>query len=171
MANEAARIPALVASTLYDVGRTLALWVSAFEIVAHPGGTGQSNFTTVVDMIEKVKWLDPALKAAAHDVVFGRKTLQRPLATWVYKKIYDLRNDYLHGNDVAGKSLMLNGNKAIIDFAACLYRLMLTGFLGLELHESPPAPGNAKDIGKFISLRMDFYKPQKSIEAAILTAI
>jgi hypothetical protein len=37
MANEAARIPAPVASTFYDVGRTLALWVSAFEIVAHPG--------------------------------------------------------------------------------------------------------------------------------------
>jgi hypothetical protein len=107
MANEAARIPALVASTFYDVGRTLALWVSAFEIVAHPGGTGQSNFTTVADMIGKVKWLDPTLGAATHEVAIGRKTSQRPLATSVCKKIYDLRNDYLHGNDVAGPSLML----------------------------------------------------------------
>jgi hypothetical protein len=53
MANEAARMPALVASTFYDVGRTLALWVSAFEILAHPGGSRHSNFTTVSDIIEK----------------------------------------------------------------------------------------------------------------------
>jgi hypothetical protein len=168
MANDAARIPAHVAPTFYDVGRTLALWVSAFEILAHPGGTGQSNFTTVADMIEKVKWLDPALGAATHNVVIGKKASKRPLATWVYKKIYDLRNDYLHGNDVAGPSLMLNDKKAVIDFAACLYRLALTGFLGLEFSE-PRLPSEAK--GKFIARRMDFREPQKSLEAAILTAI
>ena len=41
MANEAGRIPALTAATFYDVGRSLALWVSAYEILAHPGGTGR----------------------------------------------------------------------------------------------------------------------------------
>jgi hypothetical protein len=56
MANEAGRIPALTAGTFYDVGRSLALWVSAYEILAHPGGTGQSNFTTVTAMLESVKW-------------------------------------------------------------------------------------------------------------------
>jgi hypothetical protein len=170
MANEAARIPTVVASTFYDVGRTLALWVSAFEIVAHPGGTGRSNFTTVADMIEKVRWLDPALGAAAHNIVMGRNASQRPLATWVYKKIYDLRNDYLHGNDVSGASLMLN-KKAVIDFAACLYRLVLTGFLGLEFNEPMPAADDAKGMAKFLSRRMNFHKPQRSLEAAILTAI
>jgi hypothetical protein len=170
MANEAARIPALVASSFYDTGRTLALWVSAFEIVAHPSGTGQSNFTTVADMIEKVKWLDPKLGTAAHKVVIGKKTSHRPLATWVLKKIYDLRNDYLHGNDVAGPSLMLN-NKPVIDFAACLYRLVLTGFLGLEFGEPMPTSENAEFIGRFIARRMDFNEPQKSLEAALRTAI
>jgi hypothetical protein len=170
MANEAARIPALVASTFYDTGRTLALWVSAFEILAHPGGTGQSNFTTVADMIERVKWLDPALGSATHDVVIGKRTSQRPLATWVYKKIYDLRNDYLHGNDVEGPSLMLN-KKPVIDFAACLYRLALTGFLGLTFGEPLPPSDDAEAMGRFISRRMDFNKPQKSLEAALLTAI
>jgi hypothetical protein len=77
MANEAARMPALVASTFYDVGRTLALWVSAFEILAHPGGSRHSNFTTVSDIIEKVKWLDPELGAAVHNIVIGKKASQR----------------------------------------------------------------------------------------------
>jgi hypothetical protein len=170
VANEAARIPALVAPTIYDVGRTLALWVSAFEIVAHPGGTGRSNLATVAAMIEKVKWLDPTLAAATHNVVIGKKATPRPLATWVCKKIYGLRNDYLHGNEVAGPSLRLNG-KSIIDFAACLYRLVLTGFLDLKFNEPMPPPDDAEATGNFISRRMDFHGPQKSFEAAILTAI
>jgi hypothetical protein len=170
MANEAARIPALVASTFYDVGRTLALWVSAYEIVAHPGGTGQSNFKTVADLIEKVKWLDQALASATHKVAIGKKTEQRPLATWVCKRIYDLRNDYLHGNDVAGSSLILNG-KPIIDLAACLYRLVLTGFLNLESRDKMPPADNAEAMGKLISWRTNFNKPQRHFEAAMLTAI
>lgn len=170
MANDAARIPALVASTFYDVGRTLALWVSAFEIAAHPGGEGQSNFTTVVAKIEKVKWLDPTLAAASHNVVTGKKATQRPLATWIYKKIYDLRNDYLHGNEVVGPALMLN-NKAIIDFAACLYRLVLTGFLDLEFNQPMPPSDDGEATNKFISQRREFQRQQRLFEAAILTAI
>jgi hypothetical protein len=170
MANEAARIPALVASTLYDTGRTLALWVSAFEIVAHPGGAGQSNFATVVDLIEKVKWLDPALGSSTHNVVVRKMTSSRPLATWLCRKIYDLRNDYLHGNEVAGPSLMLN-NKPVIDFAACLYRLVLTGFLDLKFSEPTPPASDAKAMARYIWQRRDFREPQKSIEEAILTAI
>jgi hypothetical protein len=169
MANEAARIPASVASTFYDVGRTLALWVSAYEIVAHPGGTGQSNFRTVAEMIEKVRWLDQALADNTHAIAMGKRTEQRPLATWVCKKIYDLRNDYLHGNDVTGSSLLLNRNP-IIDHAACVYRLVLTGFLGLEFNEPMPPVNDAKAMGRFVSRRMNFNKPQRRFEAAMLTA-
>ena len=169
MANEAARIPALVASTFYDVGRTLALWVSAYEIVAHPGGTGRSNFRTVAEMIEKVRWLDQALANRAHNVTVGKRAEQRPLATWVCKKIYDLRNDYLHGNDVAGPSLLLN-HKPVIDHAACLYRLVLTGFLGLEFDEPMPPADDAKAMGRFIGRRSDFNRAQRHFEAAMLTA-
>ena len=37
MANQASQLPAGVDTTFYDVGRLIALWVSAFEILAHPG--------------------------------------------------------------------------------------------------------------------------------------
>jgi hypothetical protein len=36
MAAQAAQLPAGVGTTLYDLGRMSALWVSAFEILAHP---------------------------------------------------------------------------------------------------------------------------------------
>ncbi len=36
MAYQAAQLPAGIGTTLYDLGRIAALWVSAFEILAHP---------------------------------------------------------------------------------------------------------------------------------------
>jgi hypothetical protein len=56
-----ARVPALAASVFYDTGRLLSLWVSAYEILAHPGGTSQSNFGTVSALLESVKWQDQKL--------------------------------------------------------------------------------------------------------------
>src|SRR4029077_4777852 len=114
----------------------LALWVSAYEILAHPGGKGEGTFATVSAKLESVKWLNAKLSAAVHSIP-GRNSQKRQLATWVCKKVYDLRNDFLHGNDVEAAALMISG-KVAIDFAACLYRLALTGFL--DLHFNLPAP-------------------------------
>jgi hypothetical protein len=168
MANEAARIPALTAATFYDVGRSLALWVSAYEILAHPGGTGKSDFNTVSTKLESVKWNDAKLKATAYTV--GRLPQQKQLATWICKKVYDLRNDFLHGNDVEPGALTLNG-KVIIDFAACLFRLMLTGLLDLHFNTPMPPSSNTDAVGRYIAQRMKFNRFQDKYEEALLTAI
>ena len=50
----------------------------------------------------------------------GTPPKQKQLATWIIlKKVYDLRDNFLHGNDVEGSALLFNG-KVIIDFAPCL---------------------------------------------------
>jgi hypothetical protein len=149
MANEAGRIPALTAGVFYDGGRSLALWVSAYEILAHPGGTGQSNIGTVSALLESVKWLDAKLAATAHTVP-GKTPQQKQLATWICKKVYDLRNDFLHGNDVEATALNLNG-KPVTDFAACLFRLALTGFLDLHFNVPMPPSDDTAAAAAFIS--------------------
>ena len=169
MANEAGRIPALTAATFYDTGRSLALWVSAYEILAHPGGTGQSSFATVSATLESVKWCNAKLSGATHTIP-SKTPKQKQLATWICKKVYDLRNDFLHGNDVEGPALLLN-EKPIIDFAACLYRLALTGFLDLHFNVPTPPSEDAEAIGQFINQRMSFNKFQTAYEDALLTAI
>jgi hypothetical protein len=169
MANEAGRIPALAASVFYDTGRSLALWVSAYEILAHPGGTGQSYFGTVSALLESVKWQDQKLAAAAH-MIGGRTPQQKQLATWVCRKVYDLRNDFLHGNDVDGKALLLNG-KPVIDFAACLYRLALTGFLDLHFNVAMPPADQTEAVAQFISQRLAFMKFQSAYESGISAAV
>ena len=169
MANEAGRIPALTAASFYDVGRSLALWVSAYEILAHPGGTGQSNFSTVSATLESVKWCNTKLSVATHTIP-GKTPKNVQLATWICRKIYDLRNDFLHGNDVEPSALMING-RFVIDFAACIYRLALTGFLNLHFNEPMPPGENAEALSAFTGQRMRFNRFQIAYEEALLTAI
>jgi len=168
MANEAAGIPAPTASTFYDVGRSLAHWVSAYEIMVHPE-VGISNKVKVAAELEKVQWLNAGLAALNHSSP-GNPSQQKQLATWLCHKIYGLRDDFLHGNDVAGLALLQN-NKPMIDFAACLYRLLLTGFFDLHFHEQLPAGADAETIGKFAAARARFNSYQRLYEEALLTAI
>lgn len=169
MANEAAGIPAPTASVFYDVGRSLALWVSACEILAHPGGNQPSNFGTVAAVLESVGWLDNRLSNATYQV--GPKPQHvGTLATWIYKAIYELRNDFLHGNDVDGPALLLNG-KPIIDFAGCIYRAALTGVLDVRFKEQAPDGDNLEAMTRFVGERRRFNRYQEIFERALLKAI
>ena len=169
MANEAAGIPAVTASVFYDVGRSLALWVSACEILAHPGGNGQSNFGTVTALLEGVAWSDAALTAPNYQIGNSQQNV-RPLPTWIYKKIYDLRNDFLHGNDVDGPALLLNA-KPIIDFAACIYRAALTHVLDLRFRETAPDMADVEAMAKYLAARTRFNRYQGMFERALLRAV
>jgi hypothetical protein len=166
MANEAGRIPAETAAVFWDAGRLLALWVSALEILAHPGGNKESNFGTVSALLECVRWLDPKLKAATHTV----KGKPKQLATWVCRKVYDRRNDFLHGNDVDASGLALNGRR-MTDLAACLFRLALTGFLDLHFDTARPDSSDAQAVAAFAHEQMAFNKFQRVHEAELLEAV
>ena len=166
MANEAGRIPAETAAVFWDAGRLLALWVSALEILAHPGGDKESNIGTVSALLERVRWLDRTLAAATH-TVSGR---QRQLATWVCRKVYDRRNNFLHGNDVDRTGLVLNGRR-MTDLAACLFRLALTGFLDLHFDTPKPDPSDAQAFAAFIHQQMAFNKFQRMYEGELLAAV
>jgi hypothetical protein len=160
MANEAGKIPATSASSFYDVGRSIALWVSAYEILAHPGGAGRSNFARVADLIDSVAWRNRKLADAIY-VLPGKKAEQKPLATWICKHIYDLRNDFLHGNDVQPTALVLNG-KPIIDLAACLYRLALAAFLDLD------DPAEEARLRPILRGQLPFYPYQSVFEEGLM---
>lgn len=170
MANEAARIPALTAATFFDVGRSLALWISAHEILTHPGGKSGAGFETVAATLERVTWRDRKLRAARYKLP-GKGKRRAQLATRLYKVIYDLRNAFLHGNDVKRGALSLN-RRPVIDFAACIYRLTLTGFLDLSVKGPIPSMrDNPGAFGAFIARKMEFDGYQKSYENALLSAV
>ena len=53
-------------ATFFDEGRAVALWVSAFEILAHDGH--HSDFGRVLSLLSQVIWQNLTLKAQDHQV-------------------------------------------------------------------------------------------------------
>lgn len=169
MAYNASLLPAGTDTTFYDVGRVVSLWVSAFEILVHPGGSGQANRDKVFELIEKTPWVIPASAALAYDTG-GKTKVKRTLASWLYQALYDCRNDFLHGNPVDRATLMLPlPQRTVFEYAAPLYRLALTSFLPL-VYAKPMPNEDAKAIGAYIAERMEYMGPQEFAEEALLTA-
>ncbi len=55
MARAASKVPGGVDANLYDAGRAVALWVSAFEILAHD--EQRASLRQVLSLLNQVKWL------------------------------------------------------------------------------------------------------------------
>jgi hypothetical protein len=171
MAHQASLLPAGSDATFYDIGRSIALWVSAFEILIHPGTDGRADLRKVFDLIERVPWaLRPSGFRRFSTGPKGCKS-RRTRASWIYWHLYKARNDFLHGNPVSRRGLVLNGSKRnLFDYAGPLYRLALTAFLDLAFAKPMPRARNAAEFGEYIVNRSNFLSYQRAIEEGLLTA-
>lgn len=169
MAYHASLMPAGVEATFYDVGRLISLWISAFEILAHPGPEGgQSGKLSVFKLLERTLWLMPASSDRIYNT--GKKQDEkRTIACWLYEKLHNLRNAFLHGNPVEPEQLLINELRLISDYAAPLYRIALTAFLQLEYDAPYPSTKDREAVAEFINDRMTFRHPQQKAEEALLT--
>ena len=149
MAAQASQIPAGVGATLYDVGRQVALWVSAFEILLHPR-TGKASQRTVIAHFEKMHYDETKLgrrQFIAYTDAKKNKPWPRrvPLPCWVYTHLYRARCAFLHGNPLNGKILQPKGMKRdLFWIAPVLYCLALAGFLGLSIKPARKARTHAE---------------------------
>lgn len=171
MANSAMLVPSGSETTQYDIGRSLGLWGSAFEILVHEGPNGSSGTQQVVALIETLAY--KSAKAGAKTHLSGRKkdAALYSLGAWLYFRLNDARNDFMHGNPIAANVFATPKGKHLWMYAAPLYRLALTSFLGLTFDRDPPAGADTDAIAAFISDRMDFEEMQGVCERALLTAI
>lgn len=170
MAYQASLLPAGTDTTFYDVGRIVSLWVSAFEILVHPGGAGQANRDKVFALIERTAWAIPASARLTRDIG-GKTKVKRTLASCLYQALCECRNDFLHGNPVERSNLVLETpQRSIFEYSAPLYRIALTSFLPLTFPAEIPSFDDAKAFGAYIAKHMSFVDPQKDAEEALLTA-
>jgi hypothetical protein len=117
MAFASSKMPGTVDVRLFDLGRIVSLWVSAFEILAHPR-IGRSGLFQVYDLLGKAPWHDKKLaqrKYRAH--ISSNKLKQksaplRSLPCWLYGELYHARNDFLHGNPIRQNKLRVRDLKA-----------------------------------------------------------
>ena len=168
MANQACLVPAGVDAVIHDFGRLVALWVSAFEILVHPGNNERSNLTRVMDLFEKIPWQDTTLSHRRYLIKDGKHPERKNIACWLYRKLYSCRNDFLHGNPVTLKSLqILKSGRSLHFHAAILYRLALTAFLDLEWKEAVPPFNDKETITSHMNRRWRFENPQSECERAL----
>lgn len=173
MAFRAAEMPAGIEMTFYDVGRSIALWVSAFETLVHPGVGGDANLSKVYELLDKAAWDLNGSKAVSYQAFNGRTKARIPKSNgcWLYGEIYHARNDFLHGNPVELDRLKIDGSdRNLFEFAAPLYRMALTAFLSLAWPTPAPSMNDPEAFGQYIGDHMHFMDPQRTIEKGLLAA-
>jgi hypothetical protein len=171
MALSAAMLPGNVEVTIYDIGRAIALWVSAFEILAHPGTTNV-GYRQVYHLLEKTTWNLTECKEVIYEP-YGNKPGQpkRGLPVWLYGELNRARNDFLHGNPIDGSRLIVAPAKQALHlYAPPLFRMALTAFLDLKQGRRPPSKGET-DYEAFLAYQHEFGGFQRDIEAALATIL
>jgi len=181
MAYNACFIPAASRETLlFDVGRLLSLWVSAFEILAHPGPGGKATRDGVLDALDQQPfWVgnevrDLVIPIAAARAKKADPPVLRKLPSWFYVRLYDARNDFLHGNPVTATSHLIepDGAKSLLDVAATLYRFALASALRLAVPPTPVSSGfNTLQHAEAIVKQSIFVNYNKTYEDALLHAL
>lgn len=171
MALRASRMPAGRDISEYDVGASIALWVSAFEILAHPGPGGDVGLSKVYELLEKAPWRLPESKAARYLTYVGRRRARsrKCNACWIYGELYRARCDFLHGNPVGTDSLVAKrSRRPLYQFAAPLYRMALASFLDLRFSQPEPSQSDTKRYVAYAQQRALFLIFQGAYERALL---
>ena len=137
------------APTLYDVGRTIVDWVSAFEILAHQGNR-QRGLPLVYTMLQAISWRPERIR---HRRYRARRTnaqdrVHRNLACKLYGELYGLRNNFAHGNPVQVSHLLYGRTTQRIDFLATpIYREAIANHIGMTLQRRRALLENTRRYG------------------------
>ncbi|MGT2436402.1 hypothetical protein ACU4GH_11440 [Bradyrhizobium betae] len=162
MAAAASKMPAGADLTTFSLGRNIGLWVSAFEILTHTG-QDKVRLWDVYDRLGAAPWRHKKMKARRFKPTSSKT--KRNLGCWIYGEIYRVRNDFLHGNPVDEKSLIVKrSDRNLFSYASILYRMALTGFLDLK----PPETTVPSDWSR---ARFDFYSNQGDVEEALSSVL
>jgi hypothetical protein len=130
IAYHACSVPKKNSLLFYDLGVNIALWVSAFEILVHPGKNGKADLPAVCALLSKAQLQDRILKRQRR-IKHRGKVINGKAVEFLYSRLNDARNDFLHGNpvtpsDAIFKSPKANGKVTLLNhLAPLLYQVAL----------------------------------------------
>jgi len=175
-ANHACMVPSPTNDGFYDVGRLVALWVSAFEILAHPSGQDDVKPHHVMDMMDRAPWIESGskrkfFKAHASTKPPSKPIRRRTLASWIYAELYKARCRFLHGSPVKQEDLLLPlSKKPLFLFPGPLFRMALASKMQLTFPKPLPSSHDATRFGQWIAERMEFNSYAETFEGALKSA-
>lgn len=100
VAYHAARIPTDGLPCIGDAGIRIGLWVSAIEILCHPG-SGRVTLEMIIEELGKISWRDALLNRRSYSIRIGHSKRRVKFLQRLYKRLYDARNAFFHGNQVS----------------------------------------------------------------------
>jgi len=144
-ACDACRVPAVGSRrpSIHDVGRNVGLWVSALEILCHPG-TGEANRDIVLTHLGQIEWGEDRLAELCYTLLNSRGGVLRDssgadrhfnFVQMLCGELYRARNDFLHGNPVTPSSLHPAQNEqapVLLYSAPLVYRAALAAHFPTE---------------------------------------
>ena len=178
MAYEASQMPGQADSTHFDIGTKISLWVSAFEILVHPK-YNRSNVDYVCEALRNTPWIKSRLSRKYFNTPQIQKNASKltpsqkiSLPEWIYRKLNNIRNDYIHGNEIDETNLIIKGaKKNILVFAAPLYRSALASILDLSWQRAPKFdPEKPDDWSQHIEQSRELKFEQSFNENALISS-
>lgn len=131
MVYHALSVPNKNEATTYDYGLNISLWVSAFEILAHPYHSKVTQ-TKVLELLSNYEWESRLLSLPRYKAKISKNRSDKVnLIQKAYKCIYDARNAFLHGNNINKNTLYFRGNPKfpLWVLAPIIYRTALYSYL------------------------------------------
>lgn len=132
VAYEACKVPLGMENFLHDHGRHCALWVSAFESLAHPGPGKMVGYKNVVELIGRRVLSDSKMcrKVRMKVGVKNKKSVFLALnkAQRLYINLYRARNAFLHGNRLSMQTFVpssLGRGVRLLDTAPLVFHAAL----------------------------------------------
>ncbi len=148
-----------------DTGRIIALWVSAFEILAHPPYGKQNGYKQVYALLNSVKSRNSRCKEKRFSPYPYKQGIRSILPCWIYGQLNGIRNDFLHGNRVRDDDLITKrSQRGIQSYASVLYRMALAAFLKLKFTEKLKA---APSKSVYEQRKFEFEAHQGDAESAL----
>ncbi|AMX94200.1 MULTISPECIES: hypothetical protein [Mesorhizobium] len=171
-ANAAMQMPQSAGATIYDWGRSLSLWISAFEILVHPGPGGEANRAKVFALIERGEWEREAVREKVHDVRLSKKSVVRKaFPSYLYALAYQARNNFLHGEPVGREHLVLPSGQPVGFLVSALYRNAIATFVDLTATVSIDGKASVGAIAQAISEMSDRRRVPRTVEDAFIKAM
>jgi hypothetical protein len=125
MAFHAARYPSDGLTESYDLGVRVALWVGAFEALLNSKRHDISK-GGILRFLESIPWDRPSLARIRYPEFNKAKKVvgKTCYAGAVYQKLYNARNQFLHGSETTATALRLRGRN-LLQIAPVVFGLAL----------------------------------------------
>jgi len=130
IAFHASLYPADGLTSINDIGTRIALWVSAFEVLCHPGGGVNKRHVQMV--LANTPFSEKGLSSTRFSVKHGGTKFRATLPEALYDDLYWARNQFLHGMPVRRAMLRYRQSKGyaeLTDVAPVLFNAALVSQL------------------------------------------